>query len=830
VQDTRVGLRTLRRSPGFSLTAIVTLALGIGVNAGMFSLVNGLLLRPLYEPPRDMVELHSRSTGPSGDYRSFSYPDYRDLQEGTTAIFADLAAVTIDRVGLDDGGSTHRALASAVSANFFRAFAQPLTRGRPFTLEEERPGAGIRVAIVSHRFWEQRGADAAILGREVRVNGEPFTVVGVAPEGFTGPIVPGPELWLPLGAYDVLGEPESDGPRLGSREADELAVVGRLRPGTSMETAASALASMARRLEQTFPAIHAGYTIEAAPASSRVLFMPGPVRGLLVATLSGLLMVMPIVVLLVACLNLVDLLLARGQIRRHEMAVRAALGGGRWRLTRQLVCEGLILALAGGAIGLLLSMWATDALLASIHPVIPIGITLPAVDPDWRVLAGTLACSLLATIVFSLWPAWALTRRAGATDLKRQGGEDGRRRIGGARIANLLVVGQVALAILLLASGGLFLMSALSAATADPGFRLDGGLLVQIDPSLAGYDQGRARQTHRELVDRLRSVPGVDAVSIGTGVPFSSMNDSRSVADASAAGSESAAVDAVFSAVGRDYARVLGLPLLRGRDFTDAELTPGTSEPVAIVDDELVRQLWPGEDALGRLIQFRDAEGPEAGRVMRVIGVIPAVKHSLTNPLPFPHVYVPLGQHYEGAMTLQLRLVDGEAERSMIATVARVVRGLDERLPVLSLATWRDHLDAGFDIWLFRAGARVFSAFAGIALLLAIVGVYGVKSYLVSQRTREFGIRIATGAHPRALMWQVLREGGRVTTIGILIGVILALGAGRVLQGFLYGIDAAEPLVLFAAPLILLGASLLASFLPALRATRVDPTIALRSE
>jgi hypothetical protein len=269
--------------------------------------------------------------------------------------------------------------------------------------------------------------------------------------------------------------------------------------------------------------------------------------------------------------------------------------------------------------------------------------------------------------------------------------------------------------------------------------------------------------------------------------------------------------------------------MLGGRDFSDAELASGSGARVAIIDDALAEELWPGEDALGRLIQFLDAEGPEARQPILVVGIIPAVKHSLGNPRPVPHVYVPLGQHYESAMTLQLRVAGREGERAMLGPIARAVRDVDERV-VISVATWRDHLDAGLDVLFYRAGANVFSAFGGIALLLAVLGVYGVKSYVVSRRTREFGIRIAIGAHPRALLWQVLREGGRITAIGIGIGLVLAVGAGQFLQGILYGVNSIEPVVLVTAPLILLAASLLASYLPALRATRVDPTVALRSE
>ena len=827
VQDTRFAWRTLRQSPGFALTAIVTLALGIGVNSAMFSVVDGLLLRPLYEGADEIVAVYSRSTTASRDHRGVSYLNYLDLREGTTELFANLAAFNIVFVGLDAGEGARRTLASGVTANYFQIFGQPLALGRPFTTDEERLGADARVAIISFPLWEQRGAGASVPGQTVRVNGERFTVIGVAQKGFTGTGIPGPDVWLPLAALEGLRTEQTPEARsLDARDAHTLDVVGRLRAGIRGESVAPALATVATRLAQAFPVINGGYTLEMA-APSRLLFMPG--SGARMPLLGVVLMTMPAIVLLVACLNLADLLLARGHVRRQELAIRSSLGGGRGRLTRQLLTEGLLLALAAGAVGLWLSTWAIDVLLASLRSMLPFAVVLPGLELNWRVLTGTVAFSLVATLVFGGWPAWALIGRAMAADIKRQAGGESHRP-GGTRIGNALVVGQVALSLLLLACGGLFVMSATSAATADPGFRLEGGLLAEIDPSLAGYDEARGRQLQRTLVDRLRSVPGVEAVTIASSFPFSGFNDSHEVALAGAASESTQSIDAVFSVVGRDYARTLGLPMLAGRDFSDAELAPGMSERVAIIDDVLAQRLRPKENALGRLIQFLDADGPEVGQPMRVIGIIPAVKHSLGNPRPSAHVYVPLGQHYEGAMTLQLRVAREGSERAMLGTVGRVIREVDDRVPVLRLEGWREHLDSGLDVWLYRVGAKVCSAFGGIALLLAAIGVYGVKSYVVSRRTREFGIRIATGAHPRALLWQVMREGGRVTAMGIGVGLLLTVGAGQILQGFLYGVSGFEPVVLVTAPLILLAASLLASYVPALRATRVDPTVALRSE
>jgi predicted permease len=810
-QDTRFALRTLRHSPGFTLTAIVTLAFGIGVNSGMFSIVNGLLLRPLYERSDEVVTVVSRSTAPAGGYRGVSYPNYLDLREGTTEIFANLAAFSTRFVGLDAGEGTRRTMASAVTANYFDVFGRPLALGRPFTNAEER--LDVHVAIISYALWARLGADSGMLGRSVRINSEPFTVIGVTAQGFSGPSIPGPDVWLPIDPVDA-------------RDAHELIALGRLRTGTRLETVAPALVTVARRLEQAFPAINGGYTLEMS-APSRLLFFPGPASGVLTATLGVLLMIMPVIVLLVACLNLANLLLARGHARRRELAIKSSLGGSRGRITRQLLTEGMLLALAGGAIGLLLSTWATKTLLTSVGSLLPVELNLPEFGLDWRVLAGTAAFSLLASLVFSASTAWTLTGRAAVTDLQRYVGEQwGRPR--GVGVSNRMAVEQVALSLLLLTSGGLFMRSASSATTADPGFPLDRALLVEIDPGLAGYDESRGRQAHLAMVDRLRTVPGVDAVTIASGLPFSGTSDSRFVAPAGVADARSRSVDSVFTVIGRDYARALGLSMLGGRDFTDAELAPGSSEPVAIVDDALAERLWPAESALGRLIQFLDAEGSEVGKSIRVVGIVPAVKHSFGNARPFPHVYVPLGQRYESAMTLQLRLADEDAERVVRFMVADIVRSVDERVPVLHIETWRDHLNAGS--WFYRAGAVVFSAFGGIALMLAVIGVYGVKSYVVSCRTREFGIRLAVGAHPRALLWQVLREGSRTTITGIAIGLLLALGAGQLLQRVLYGVHRVEPVVLIAASLILLGSSLLASYVPALRATKVDPNVALRSE
>jgi predicted permease len=815
-QDVRFAMRTLRRTPGFTLTAIVTLALGIGVNSGMFSLVNGLLLRPLYEQSDEVVSVYRRDTSAEGGSREISYPNYLDLRDGTTAVFADLAALSATFVGVDAGEGTRRSMAFAVTPEYLRLFGQPLALGRAFTAEESRPGAALRVAVVSYPLWERRGANPDFVGQSVRINGEPFTVIGVTARGFTGTGIPGPEVWIPLGTQE----------KLDARDAHGLDVIGRLRQGVAVQSVAPALTTVARRLEQAFPSVNRGQMLE-MEVPSRLLFMPGVGGGALTTLLSVMLMALPAIVLLVACLNLANLLLARGHVRRQELAIRGSLGSSRGRLTRQLLTEGVLLSVIGGGIGLWLSTWGTRTALAALRPVLPVGLTLPDLALDWRVLAGTMAFSLLASLVFGVWPARALTRRAVLIDLKRQVG-DGGRDPGGIRVGNTLVVAQVALSLLLLASAGLFLMSARAATTVDPGFRLERGVLAEIDPGLAGYDDARARAFHLGLVERIRGLPGVEAATVASSFPFSSFGDSRLVAPVPGGADR---VDAVFTVVGRDYARTLGLPTLAGRDFSDGELWSGSADRVAIVDDVLAQRLWPNQGAIGQTIQFVDPEAPDARRPLRIVGLVPAVKHSLGTPRPFPHVYVPLGQSESiEAMTLQVRVAGTQNERAMLTTIAGLIRDADDRVPILGLQTWRDSLDSSLEASMFRVGARVCAVFGGIALLLAVIGVYGVKSYVVSRRTREFGIRIATGAHPRTLLWQVLWEGGRVTVLGIAIGLVLAVGAGQILQGLLYGVNSVEPVVLVTAPLVLLAASLLASLVPALRATRVNPTVALRAE
>jgi predicted permease len=562
-------------------------------------------------------------------------------------------------------------------------------------------------------------------------------------------------------------------------------------------------------------------------------FSPRPEGNAEALQLATFLTLMALVVLLVACLNLANLLVARGHARRQEIAVRLSLGGGRGRLVRQLVTEGLVLALAGGAFGLLAASWATDALFVTLGPVfqqfVAVNLIVPATDG--RVIAGTFGFCVLAALLFGLWPAWSLTRPAALDGLGQQARED-RGATSGRRGARALVISQVALSLGLLSTGGLFLMGARSAASADPGFSLDGGVVVDVEPRLAGYDAARGRETYRVLLDRLRALPGVVAASAASQVPFGPSQDIAPVVPAGASDPQGRMVLPHRSVIAGDHFRALGVPVVRGRDFTGAETTIGGATRVAIVDDALAAHLWPGEDPLGRQLQFVTGPSFQLGEPLEVVGVVPAVRYRLTDAEAGLHVYLPLGQDYDGAMSLHARVADGseESARAMLGTVAGIVREVAPDVPLLGLRTWRQHRDLSSEVWIYRAGGMVFSSFAGVALLLTVIGVYGVKAYLVARRTREFGVRMAVGAGSRDVLWLVLREGSRTTAIGICIGLLLAVAAGRLLQGFLYGVGALEPVVLLSAPLVLLGSSLLAAYFPARRATQVDPVVALRPD
>jgi predicted permease len=844
--DLRFAFRTLLKQPGFTAVAVLVLALGVGGNTAMFSLANALLLRPLEAThPEQLVGCYSKDKNPKAGYRGFSYPNYVDIREKNT-VFNSLLAFDFALAGIKEGDTTRRVFASVVSANYFSTFGVKVALGRDFLPAEERPGSATPVAIISCQYWKRMGSPADVARRKLVINGRSYQIIGVAPEHFTGTAAFfAPELWVPLGMYEALYSDLTNQEKrsLSDRNHHFLCLVGRLKAGLAAAPAQAQLATLADQMEKAYPAENKDQTFVLARLP-RVGITTNPHSDTAeLSALSLLLMSLSGVVLLIACLNLANMLLARGTARRREMAIRLALGGGRTRIVRQLLTEGLILSLLGGAAGLLLARWTTNLLVASLIPRIPMFNIVFEASLDLRVLAATFAFCVLATILFGLGPAWKLSRLEVVTNLKEQAGEDRRASAGLSLFAprQLLVIGQMALSLALVTTAGLFIRTAQKAGQAGPGYRLENVLLVEVDPSLAGYDEQRGRQLYGTLLERLSSLPGVESVSMSSCVPFGLLSDGCQVkkvgetrpanASTNLTGDEVSA-RAILNIIGTDYFRTLAMPLLRGRDFHRLEAESATAAKVAIIDEPLARKLWPGEDALGQRLNINGKKDGEQLEVLEVVGVAPGLRHEPFDKEPCAHVYVPFGQRYRANMNFHLRVAGAghEAEKTMLGTVRQEMRAVDDRLPVLSLTTLRGHRDDGLLLWFARMGARVFTAFGGLALFLAVVGVYGVKAYVVARRTHEIGIRMALGATGRDVLWLVLRQGLNLTLAGLGAGFLLALAAGRLLSSKLYEVSPTDPLTFTIAPLLLTAAAMLACYLPARRAMRTDPMVALRYE
>ena len=839
-QDFRFGVRMLSKNPGFTAIAIVVLGLGIGANTAIFSLVNAFLLRPMaVQKPEELVSCYNKSTK-ERSYRAFSYPEYCDLRDRNT-VFTNLLAHDLAMIGLTEGETTRRTFADIVSSNYFATFGVRMFRGREFMPAEEQPGSAIPVVIVSHQYWKRTGQDPDLVGKTLRINSRLYTIIGIAPEEFTGVFaLLSSEVWLPLGVEELVKNDlftEGRNSKLASRDNFCLFLIGRLKPGIAAAKAASELEVLATQLAQAYPKEHKDRTF-ILQRPSRLSVSTNPTDDRDIKTVSVLLSSVASVVLLIACLNLANMLLARGTARRREFAIRLAVGGGRMRILRQLLIEGLLLSFLGGAVGLALAYWGSSLLMASMRALIPLDLVYHS-GPDVRVLGAMLGFCVLSTLISGLGPAWKLSRPDVVADLKEHAGEDtgaSRRWILSRR--NLLVIAQLALSLALLAAAGLFVRGALKAANVDPGFDMDNGIIVELDPSLAGFDETHSRELFRLLLERLSALPGVETASLAATVPFGMVSLGRSVqkagerndpADPSAAGKS---IGARLNSVGSDYFRALGLRLLRGRTFNASEAETGSAPRAAIVDERMARMLWPNEDALGKRIQFKGGKPGEQPKTIEIIGIAPNIQENLVGSALEPHVFVPFGQEFQSNINIHLKIAarGKAAENALLQAVRREIRAVNEHVPILGLKTLRGHLETSIDMWVVRTGAWLFTIFGAVALFLAIIGVYGVRSYAVARRTREIGIRMALGATTGNALHLILREGLVLTLVGVAVGFLLALAAGRLLGSMLYEVSGTDPIILLMAPLLLAVISMVACYLPARRAARVNPIVALRHE
>ena len=854
INDFRFAFRQLWKSPSFTIAAVAVLALGIGTNTAIFSLVKAMLFDPpAYKNPSEIVQLFSQDKKNPKSFRAFSYPTYTDVRDQNT-VFSGVLAHNTTVVGIGEKGNTRRVMADMVSSNYFAVLGVSPALGRTFLPDEETPGRGERVAIVSHSFWKKHSLDPLLLGRALQINGRAYTVVGIMPEGFTGTeAIFSPEVWLPLGVYDEAtdGMPGERLRSLAERSSDKLLVIGRLKPGLTADAAAPALQGLAANLEAAFPVEQKDQTFMTAPLF-RFATSTDPEEAGPVATIGTLLAAMAGVVLLVACLNLANMLLARGTARRKEIAIRLALGGSRARIVRQLLTEGFVLALLGGVFGLILGLWSTDLLIASLGRIVPVDIVWMS-GPNPTILAATLVFCVAGTLCFALGPALKLSRAAVIGDLKQQAGEDAHRPRWRFLPRNPLVVIQIAFSLALVTAAALFIRGAHKAASIESGLRTENTFLVETDGSLGGFDQKRAQELYRTVGEKFGALPGVERASLVAMVPFGTSSVRKAVRRAGVTPAEDArpatpeeglSFSPLWNSVGADYFTTVGLPLLRGRAFTEAEATQPGGPAVAIIDEVLAKKLWPEGDALGERIQFpirMDAPPSPAagetgeikrGEAIEIVGIVPATKSRVFEPQSQGALYLPFARGFRSNIFFFVKFASLPAGGEMAAAdlLRRTVRSVDPALPILELRTFEKHMDNNPQLWIVRAGAALFSVFGVLALGLAVVGVYGVKAYSVARRTREIGIRMALGAQRQQVQWMILREGIAMVAAGLAFGLLLAVGTGKIASSILFQVSPTDPFAFTIAPLVLMTAALLATWLPARRATKISPMEALRTE
>jgi predicted permease len=847
IQDFRFAFRQLLKTPGFTVIALLTLALAIGVNSAVFSLINGVVLRPIVRlRPAEVVNVFTARQNANRDYRQFSHAEYQALRESTD-IFSDVAALNFALAGIGRDEGMRRSFTFLTSENFFSLMGVEPALGRFYNAAECRPNANIPVVVASHGFWKRMGGRPDFVGSTLQVNGQAFTVIGVSPEGFSGvSALIAPDVWLPLGVYSQLSSAFSDSTDLQNLELPKnysLNVVARLHSGLTIESAKSRLAVITQRLTAIQPPDSGGARELQIYTPSRFSLSTGPENDGPVTLIGALLTGMAGAVLLIASLNLANMLLARGTARAKEIALRLALGASRWRIVRQLLCEGLLLAVAGGTLGLLLSVWSNGALLRSLGSLFSSMSFSLVVDmqPDASVLAITFLFCLFATLLFSLGPALKASRADLVNDLKQQAGEPahiGRfNRFFAPR--HLLVMAQIALSLMLLFSAGLFFRGAIAAADVAKGFDPEGGIVTEMDFSLGKTDAAQAKRLMFAAIERARSLPGVRAAAVGTMVPYGNFTNSRRImpaSEAAAARTDPNTPDpgagGLFTAITPGYFDAIGVRLLRGRDFTKAEADNKDAPRVAIIDEKMAAKLFPNSDAIGQRIRYTNPPSDGSPAEMEVVGIVNWHRHEVQNEGPQRRLFVPLAQGYNGNVYFHVRLAstDRKAVAAMIPTLRQALRELDPSLPILKITPFVDLLEKSVGLWIVRLGAVLFGVFGGIALLLAMVGVYGVKSYAVARRTREIGIRMALGAHPRDVFSLIMKQGALQTGFALAIGLLLALAAGQLLTQILYQISPADPAALITSSVLLSAAALLACYLPARRATKVSPMTALRTE
>ncbi len=831
VSDVLYGLRMMRKNLGFTAVAVITLALGIGLNSAIFSLVNAVLFKPLpVERPDELATAWNAEDDDFLTHTPMAYLDYQDLRDHNRT-FQMLSAYAMVPLAVDRGDESEFVIGQIATENYFHMLGVRPALGRTFLPEESKQRGANPYVVLHYSAWQRRfGGDPSIIGKTLRLNGHLFTVIGVAPQGFDG-LIRGfpPEMWVPMMMSPVLrsrggvnaedGNPAaSSDDRIDRRSSRWLWVMGRLKPGVTVAQAHSDLQAIGERLREQYPDSNKDRTVAVLPAAD-VKVLPGVDKALFAT--SFVLMGFVALILLIASANVANMLLARATARRREIAVRLSLGAGRGRLVRQLFTESLLLAMAGGAAGLLLAWWSNQLLnTLPLHLPLPVKLGL-GLALDVRVFAFTFVVAVLTAAVFGLMPAWQTTKTDLVTTLKEEAGSTtggGSRR----RLTGALVVAQVAVSLVLLIAAGLSVRSAANASNINPGFDPRNVVVGEFAASLRGYTPEQEEAFHTTLVERMRALPGVESVALTSHVPLTFEINIENVA---AEGKEPAErkdwpeSDAGYAGAG--YFDTLRIPVLRGRSFTEEDSRQ--SRRVAVVNEAFASRFFPNEEAVGKRIRVESEDQYD-----EIVGVVRNGKYRTLGEDPRPFMWRPVAKTQRSFLGSAIVIRASSDPRPVLAALRQEARQLDEKVPVTGLRTLEEATSVSL---LFpRMGAALFGLFGVLGALLAAVGLYGVIAYSAGQRTHEIGIRMALGAQRWDVLKLILGQGLTLTGIGLVLGLVAAFSATSLISVLLYGISPTDPLTFAGISLLLLAVATLACWIPARRAARVDPMIALRYE
>jgi predicted permease len=806
-EDIRYGLRALAKNRGFTAVCVLSLALGIGANTTIFTLVNAILLRSLPVKNVDgLVAVYTLDVRNPG-FWGCSYPNYKDYRDQNT-VFSSLLVYTGVGLNLTGGAEPRLVMGQLASANYFSVLGVNPVVGRGFLPEEDTEAGATPVAVISYRFWRNEYAgDPGVLSRTVSLNGRPYRIVGVAPEGFEGlNTLTATDIWVPLSLYkDLYPAPAL----IPQRRYLVLMAVGRLQPGVNLPQAQIAMQNITQALEKEYPQDNQGRSVLLTTVTDAAI--PPSDRGE-IQRAGTVLVAISTVVLIIACGNLANLLLARAAARTREITVRLAMGASRWRLIRQLLTESVLLAIVGGTAGLVFAIWARDLLWSMRPPTF--SHSAVRLQLDRTVLFYNFAVSVLTGLIFGLVPAIRATNTDLATDLKERSGQSISMR-GAWNPRSMLVMSQVAFSVVALVGAGLFVRSLRNAIRFDPGFDSAHLGIVVFNVADHGYNEAQGREFQERVLERARAIPGVAAATLANDWPFH-VSLSRTI---SVDGSDTSTGHMILSEFVRPgFFQSVAIPMVRGRDFTEQDSK--TSPHVAIVNQTAANLYWPNQNPVGKLVKFFGEAAP-----VEVIGVVRTANYKAVGEKPVPFVYFSMQQYYFPTAVLYVRTT-GEPD-AVVTSVRREVQALDRNL-LLQAETV--HTTIRESLWSQRLSAGLLAVFGFLALLLATIGIYGVVSYLVANRVREFGIRMALGATAADVQLMLLREGIRLVAGGVLVGMVVALIGSQAVKDMLFVVSSRDAVTFILVPSILTLVAILACWIPARRATRIDPMVALRDE